>query len=195
MKNIKQIRDLQEMLAENIESNSEVRKLTTLVRSGLFDPSKLSMLKRALNKDNVKMSKVEREALLELLDKLLSVILSNQGTYNKVKQSISEETDLEEYETLDESSMRPSNANMNIDITQIPPIIIMKRRGLRVFPDGQKVALYYADRINKYISVPFETIGVGQSIHEQVNAKSDDDDKKFKTTIKTNKPFRINRTK
>ena len=91
MKSIKQIRELQVQLSENVESSGDVRKLTTLVRAGLFDPNKLTMLKRALNKDNVKMTRAERDALLELLDRLLTVVMANQGTFMKVKQSIQEE--------------------------------------------------------------------------------------------------------
>ncbi len=236
MKSVKQIRELQFQLSENVESSGDVRKLTTLVRAGLFDPNKLTMLKRALNKENVKMSRAERDALLELLDRLLNVVMANQGTFMKVKQSLGEEispeqdgefsmarSDLktsissaqrildklngegkleawlqskitlasdylssaanyvdsgeaklkeeyEEYEieTLDEAS------RVDLDINQIPPIIIMKRRAIRVFPDGQKVALYWADRINKYISVPFQSIGIS----EDYDPKDAEKDKK-----------------
>lgn len=224
MKSIKQIRELQVQLSENVESSGDVRKLTTLVRAGLFDPNKLTMLKRALNKENVKMTRAERDALLELLDRLLTVVMANQSTFLKVKQSIQEElspehdgefsmarSDLktaissaqrildklngegkleawlqskitlasdylssaanyvdsgeaelkEEYEEYDIENLDEATRT-DVDINQIPPIIIMKRRAIRVFPDGQKVALYWADRINKYISVPFQSIGISE---------------------------------
>jgi len=38
----------------------------------------------------------------------------------------------------------------------------MRRRAIRIFPDGQKVALYWADKINKFITVPFESIGISE---------------------------------
>ena len=239
MKNIKQIREDQISLSENVESSSDVRKLSMLVRAGLFDPNKLTMLKRALNKDNVKMTRAERDALLELLDRLLTTVMANQGTFMKVKQSIQEELspehdgefsmarsdlktsissaqrildklngegkleawlqskitlasdylssaanyvdsgeaelkeDYEEYniENLDEGS------KIDVDINQIPALIIMKRRAIRVFPDGQKVALYWADRINKYISVPFQSIGISEeTLGEAKKTKKSKDD-------------------
>ena len=241
MKSVKQIRELQVQLSENIESSGDVRKLTTLVRAGLFDPNKLTMLKRALNKENVKMSRAERDTLLDLLDRLLNVIMANQGAFMKVKQSLDEEIspdqdgefsmarsdlktaissaqkildklngegkleawlqskitlasdylssasnyvdsgeaelkeDYEEYEikTLDEAS------RVDLDINQIPSIIIMKRRAIRVFPDGQKVALYWADRINKYISVPFQSIGISED-YDPKDIKKDKKDEKDK---------------
>lgn len=180
MRNIKQLREY----LEESGDKSDMLKLSALVRSGLFDPNKLTLLKRALNKDNVKMTKVERNTLLDLLDKLLEIILHNQSTFTKVKSNLTEDIDIpdglirfeeytinEETETLEEvaggisvSGGNPllPGKNSDVDITKIPPIVIMKRRAIRVFPDGQKVALYWADRINKYISVPFQSIGLSE---------------------------------
>src|SRR5207344_102877 len=57
---------------------------------------------------------------------------------------------------------------------QIPNVLILKRKAIRVFPDHQKVALYYAQAIDKYISVPFgisgET-GIPTMFREEVSAQ------------------------
>ena len=37
-----------------------------------------------------------------------------------------------------------------------PAVLIMKRKSVRQFPNGQRVALYYVDKINKYVTVPYE---------------------------------------
>jgi hypothetical protein len=36
-----------------------------------------------------------------------------------------------------------------------PAVLIMKRKSVRQFPDGQRVALYYVDKIDKYVTVPY----------------------------------------
>ena len=36
-----------------------------------------------------------------------------------------------------------------------PNVLIMRRKSIRQFPNGQRVALYYVDKINKYITVPY----------------------------------------
>jgi hypothetical protein len=36
-----------------------------------------------------------------------------------------------------------------------PTVLIMRRKSIRQFPDGQRVALYYVDKINKYVTVPY----------------------------------------
>jgi hypothetical protein len=176
MKSIKDIRTNLENLSESLDSTNDTRKLTTLVRAGLFDAHKLTMLKRALNKDNTKMTRAEKDALIQLLDNLLDVVMSNQGTFTKVKQSIHEEIDPPTEEEINESSkyeLKPFDAKSerkktDVDITVLPTLIIMKRRAIRVFPDGQKVALYWADRINRYISVPFSSIGLSEETIDEI---------------------------
>lgn len=39
--------------------------------------------------------------------------------------------------------------------TDAPAVLILKRKAIRIYPDNQKVALYYAQQLDKYISVPF----------------------------------------
>ena len=36
-----------------------------------------------------------------------------------------------------------------------PAVLLMKRKSVRQFPNGQRVALYYVDKINKYVTVPY----------------------------------------
>lgn len=36
-----------------------------------------------------------------------------------------------------------------------PAVLIMKRKSIRQFPGNQRVALYYVDKINKYVTVPY----------------------------------------
>lgn len=37
-----------------------------------------------------------------------------------------------------------------------PNIVMLRRKAIRVFPGGKKVALYYADKIDKYVTVPYD---------------------------------------
>jgi hypothetical protein len=36
-----------------------------------------------------------------------------------------------------------------------PAVLLMKRKSIRQFPNGQRVALYYVDKIDKYVTVPY----------------------------------------
>lgn len=123
-------------LRENTED-----KLDVLVESGLFEGNRMSLLRRALDEGNEKMSRVERNALLESFHRLLDHVASNDNP-----------------DIMNEDFKKTKN----IDINEMPALLILKRRAIRVFPDGQKVALYWADRINRYVTVPFEGVGLSE---------------------------------
>ncbi|NBW58686.1 hypothetical protein EBR43_13100 [bacterium] len=36
-----------------------------------------------------------------------------------------------------------------------PPILIMRRKSIRQFGNGQRVAMYYVDKLNKYVTIPY----------------------------------------
>lgn len=56
-----------------------------------------------------------------------------------------------------------------------PAVLVMHRKSVRQFPNGQRVALYYVDKINKYVTVPYEEMAwaVEETIFEKLkNVKS-----------------------
>lgn len=48
-----------------------------------------------------------------------------------------------------------SEANVPPDPMDPPAMLIMRRKSIRAFPNGQRVALYYVDKIHKYVTVPY----------------------------------------
>jgi hypothetical protein len=48
-----------------------------------------------------------------------------------------------------------------------PNVLIMKRKAIRNFPNGQRVALYYVDKINKYVTVPYEAMHWSSSVPDE----------------------------
>ena len=49
-----------------------------------------------------------------------------------------------------------------------PAILIMRRKSIRQFPNGQRVGLYYVDKINKYVTVPYEDMQWGATFEETI---------------------------
>jgi hypothetical protein len=39
-----------------------------------------------------------------------------------------------------------------------PAVLVMKRKSIRQFPNNQRVALYYVDKIHKYVTVPYTSM-------------------------------------
>ena len=52
--------------------------------------------------------------------------------------------------------LRSLNEKDSSNKTMDPPaVLIMKRKSVRTFPNNQRVALYYVDKIDKYVTVPY----------------------------------------
>jgi hypothetical protein len=49
-----------------------------------------------------------------------------------------------------------------------PAVLIMRRKSVRQFPNGQRVALYYVDKINKYVTVPYEDMQWSSTTEETI---------------------------
>lgn len=117
--------------------NLSISPLTQLEESGLVDEYQSQIVRKCLTKENTQLSTLEKQTLIDLLEKVIA-----QQT------EILSEADFSKVKTVDK------------DINQLPSIIVLHRRAIRVFPNGQKVAMYWADGINRYITVPFSDIGV-----------------------------------
>ena len=165
MRTIRQIRE------DYNQNRSASDKLEQLVMDGLLDEGKLTLVRRALRENHKTLTNAEKNALLETINVVLSDI------------DISEFDDVE---LLDEAAKKDYLSKFDPRFKtrfptdkEAPQIIILKRKAIRVFPDNAKVALYYAQGIDKYISIPFGEIGVG-SVNEAVKVgqvvKHDDGD-------------------
>jgi hypothetical protein len=203
MKNINQIRENYNLITE--KEDTETRKLVSLVRAGLFDAKKLPILKRALEKDSNKMTPAERKILIELLDSLMGEVLGSQQVYSKVKQSVGHNKDRLDEAKVDYLSKYDSRYEANLVEKDLPTVIILKRKAIRIFPGRQKVGLYYSQSLDRYVSIPFgpgipninEDTNINEisteykmrkyAAYKEKNADIDDDDSKddIKKTVET----------
>jgi len=172
MKSIKDLREQYDIITEKEES--EERKLSALVRAGLYDAKKLPALKKALDKSADKMTGAEKRMLISLLDSLMSQVISNQPVYQKVKQNVQRmnEAKFDSKIKVDYLSKLDPRFDKNYSEKNIPTVLILKRKAVRVYPDFQKVALYYAQAIDKYVSIPFGEINVGGLNEARSNTSS-----------------------
>jgi hypothetical protein len=155
MKKIEQIRNKYDIITE--KQDTDARKLEALARSGLFESKKIPVLKRALEKEPEKMTIAERKVVLELLDSLIS-----EAVYSQNLNEAKEGQYLTKYDPRFDNSAAVSERDL-------PTIIILKRKGIRVFSGNQKIGLYYSQYLDRYISIPF---GPGvPSINEAANYK------------------------
>jgi hypothetical protein len=160
MKSIKDLREQYELITE--KEDKEQRKLTTLVRAGLFDAKKLPMLKRALDKGADKMTPAEKKILIDLLDSLMNQVISNEPVYMKVKRNVQSTNE----EIVAEAVRTP------VTISDVPSIVVLRRKAVRVYPGGQQVGLYYSQQLDKYVTIPFGEAGISEETDLEENYRS-----------------------
>lgn len=128
-------------------------KIDYLVEAGLFEEKKVGMLKRAVNKNPNNLTMAESKVLKEFVDNVVSQLL---------------------YEKQDHLSAydKKMNKNKNVD-KELPTVIILKRKAIRVYPDNQKIALYYSQALDRYISIPYGPKGeaLGMTMNESIDPK------------------------
>jgi len=50
-----------------------------------------------------------------------------------------------------------------------PTVLIMRRKSIRSFPGNKRIALYYIDKLDKYISIPYDEMKwAGSAVEEEV---------------------------
>jgi len=54
-----------------------------------------------------------------------------------------------------------------------PAVLVMKRKSIRLFPNNQKVAMYYIDKLDKYIMVPYDSGKWLSAVPEEVEQTTD----------------------
>jgi len=155
------------------EEKSDYSKFDTLVRAGLANKAQMQRIHKILDKmgeDKPQFNNADRMIIQNLFNKMVDLISNNKSINMQARRAVKEDEDFIEAEQLDEANPGPTP----------PYVLLLKRKAIRLYPDGTKIALYYNKQINKFFSVPYDT-PTGTAIQAEA------------VVIKTNKPigFRI----
>ena len=127
------------------EEKKDYSKFDALVRAGLANKAQVQRIHKILDKmgeDKPNFSPADRAIMQNLFNRMVDLISNNKQIYTKAKQAVREE--------LEEATSVP--------LVPMPPIImVIKRKAVRLYPDGTRIALYYSEKLKRYFSVPFGT--------------------------------------
>ena len=122
------------------EEKQDYSKFDALVRAGLANKSQIQRIHRILGKmgeEKPNFNPADR-ALMQMLFLRMTELITNKQLFQKTKQVVREE-----YQELDE------------DVNDPPFVLVLKRKAIRLYPNGQKIALYHNNKFNKFFSVPY----------------------------------------
>jgi hypothetical protein len=127
------------------EEKSDYSKFDALVRAGLANKAQLSRIHKILDKmgeERPVFNNADREIMRNLFNRMVDLVSSKQ-MFTKTKQAIREEVELNE-------------GPMDTPLVPDPPVIlVIKRKAVRLYPDGTRIALYWSDKIKRVFSLPY----------------------------------------
>ena len=133
------------------EEKSDYSKFDTLVRAGLANKAQMQRIHKILDKmgeEKPTFNNADRMIIQNLFNKMVDLISNNKQINMQARRAVKEDEDVIEAEQLDEAQ--------NPGPTP-PYVLLLKRKAIRLYPDGTKIALYYNKQINKVFSVPYDT--------------------------------------
>lgn len=132
------------------EEKSDYSKFDVLVRAGLANKAQMQRIHKILDKmgeDKPQFNNADRMIIQNLFNKMVDLISNNKAINMQARRAVKEDEDFIEVEQLDEANPGPTP----------PYVLLLKRKAIRLYPDGTKIALYHNKQINKYFSVPYDT--------------------------------------
>ena len=176
------------------EEKADYSKFDMLVRAGLANKAQLQRIHRVLDKmtdDRPQFNNTDREIMKNLFNKKVDLISNNNQVFQQTRRAIKEGV-------LDTSDFRVSPSGKKIRAHRIvlskkdsvedeqndikenfevieeqfrgdpPTVLLLKRKAIRMYPNGTRIALYFNERLNKYFSVPYsDDIKISSSIQAE----------------------------
>lgn len=122
-----------EELQELLPTSQDSSKWNILAEEGFLFPDQVTLVENALKIPPELMSIAEKKVIVDLLESFSSLLVSES-----------------ESKVTNTSSIKNTVADKNI-----PLVLILKRKSIRMYPDNQKVALYYSQTLDRYFTLPF----------------------------------------
>jgi hypothetical protein len=153
------------------EEKSDYSKLDALVRAGLANKAQLQRIHKIMDKmseERPVFNNADREIMRNLFNRMADLITSNKQIYTKARQAVRE----------DLNEARSDSVGSAFPLVPDPPVVlVIKRKAVRLYPDGTRVALYWSDKLKKYFSVPYgpaldSTIQAEEYIKELAESES-----------------------
>jgi hypothetical protein len=193
---MKSLDDFKQILEEEKKDYS---KFDALVRAGLGNKAQVQRMHQILDKmgeEKPSFTPADRAIIQNLFNKMVDVITNNPQIFRQTRTAVKEDVDTADYK-LSKSGKKVKAHRLHFDkdekkevkeqfdiseaITKEPPyVLILKRTGVRLYPNNIKVAVYHSDKLDKDFVVPFvddqagmiQTEAVMDTLHKIVHGKS-----------------------
>jgi hypothetical protein len=176
-------KDLRKNLSEQTSQPAQTKdpnaaKIAMLVRAGLLKTGELPLLRQARLRqqkqpDIGRLSKPHRDIIQKYNNALSGAAFGSTQSLMALRRNLMNSVEIEDAEQITESIL--SNE------VNPPPMIVLKRKGIRIFPDGRRVALYTNDKLGLVFTIPYKGSGTSTEIIPGVTAEETEHDELLET--------------
>jgi hypothetical protein len=186
------MKSLQEFKSVVEEEKQDFSKFDALVRAGLGNKAQIQRMHQILAKmeeDRPNFSQADRSIIQNIFMRMIDLITNNPQIHRQARKSVRESViDTSDFKlSVDGKKVKahrikfddPEEVKEEIvldeSIAKDPPfILILKRKAIRLYPNGMKVAVYRNDRLNKDFAIPFTQDDAGMIQAEQIELDTGD---------------------
>jgi hypothetical protein len=184
------MKSLQEFKSVVEEEKQDFSKFDALVRAGLGNKAQIQRMHQILAKmeeERPNFSQADRSIIQNIFMKMVDLITNNPQIHRQARKSVKESiVDTSDFK-LSASGKKVRAHRIKFDkevkeeiildesIAKDPPfILILKRKAIRLYPNGMKVAVYHNDRLDKDFAIPFTQDDAGMIQAEQIELDTGD---------------------
>ena len=140
------------------QNRTNAQRIAQLVRSGLMKASELPALKIAMARhakvgDVAKLPRNQRDVLNRYYQSASDAAIGSQQSVTAVRRNIQNGYEVSRDDYISEATFNDP-----------PMMLILKRQGIRIFPDGKRVALYKNEKLGLSFTVPYSSNGPEQEL-------------------------------
>jgi hypothetical protein len=186
------MKSLQEFKSVVEEEKQDFSKFDALVRAGLGNKAQIQRMHQILAKmeeERPNFSQADRSIIQNIFMRMVDLITNNPQIHRQARKSVRESViDTSDFKlSVDGKKVKahrikfddPGEVKEEIvldeSIAKDPPfILILKRKAIRLYPNGMKVAVYRNDRLNKDFAIPFTQDDAGMIQAEQIELDTGD---------------------
>jgi hypothetical protein len=142
------------------EEKLDYSKFDALVRAGLANKAQLARIHKILDKmgeERPQFNNADREIMRNLFNRMVDLVSNNKQIFGRARQAVREQ--LEEARSDSVGSAYPL-------VPDPPAVLVIKRKAVRLYPDGTRIAMYWSDKLKRVFSVPY-----GASIDNPIQAE------------------------
>lgn len=184
------MKSLQEFKTVVEEEKQDFSKFDALVRAGLGNKAQIQRMHQILAKmeeERPNFSQADKSIIQNIFMKMVDLITNNPQIHRQARKSVKESV-------VDTSDFKLSSSGKKVKAHRIefdqevkeeivldeslakePPfILILKRKAIRLYPNGMKVAVYHNDRLDKDFAIPFTQDDAGMIQAEQIELDTGD---------------------